>query len=139
MSTAIFIIHQEFISFPIGTFLQFLTSITRFSSVVLPIVAIFTLRPVMFELIERTKHCFEVEHVEVLIFLESVDQRHTEFRHRMSKRTVDSVFTFTDLPRVLLTELGFVFGSTVDLFYEIVGVLTFVFQWTLFILLYERT
>lgn len=124
ISTSIFIIHQKLISFPVRTFFQLLFPEVRFPPEILPIVTILTLRSVMFELVERTKHCFKVEHVEVLIFFQSMDQRHTKFSNRMCKWTVNSILAFIDFVRILFTELGFILGFSIQHFHIVVTELT---------------
>jgi len=77
--TTIFIIYYEFISFPIRTFLQLLPIEIRFPSVILPIVEILTSRSIMIKLIEWTEHCFEMEHIEVLVLIQTMNQWYFQF------------------------------------------------------------
>jgi len=138
-STTIIIIHQKLISFPIRTLLQLLLLKTRLPSEILPIVTILTLRTIMFKLIERTEHCFEMEHIEILILLQSVDQRHTEFSHRMSERTINAIFTIINLIWIFLTKLTFVFAISIQHFHIIMTELTILPFQTLFTLLNIQT
>ena len=68
--TSVFIIHEEFVSLPVGTLLEeVVVRLFRFPPKVLPVVTIFALTAIMFELVEGTKDSLEVEDVEVCIFL----------------------------------------------------------------------
>lgn len=57
----IFIVHKEGLTLPEWTFLRTVGMVLGWSSEVLPVMAIVTTTLVMFELVERTEDCFEVE------------------------------------------------------------------------------
>lgn len=106
--TTIFIIHQELISFPIRTLTQFVVILLGLPTEVLPVMAILTLTPVMFELVEWTIYCFEVEQVEVHIFPECVNKRDCYFLDTMGEGTVNAIFTLCYSAWELLAELAFI-------------------------------
>lgn len=84
--------------------------------------AIVTTRLIMFKLVEGAKHCFEVEQVEVTVFIEEVDERHLDFLDLVCKRTKDTIFTVIEPERELVTELGPVLDGSIQLFYIIVTI-----------------
>ena len=91
---AILIIHEEFASFPIGTFILKVVTGFRLSAEVLPIMAILALASIMHELVEWAEHSFEMENIKVTVFIQGVNQWHSYFVDSVRERTKYPVFAF---------------------------------------------
>ena len=72
----------------------------QFSSKILLIVCIVTMKPVML-VIERTHNCFKFKNIKTLIFVKFMKKRYSKFILFMNKRAEISVFTFFNFIIVL--------------------------------------
>jgi len=89
----------------------------------------------MFKQIEWTEDSLEMENEEVIILDIIMDQCHFDFLFMMSIATEITIITFRHTIRPFRTEFGFIFGWSINLFYKVMGVLTFIFIRTGFIIL----
>lgn len=122
VGTAFLVVGQELVALPVGTLPHLVVFLLGLAPVVLPVVAVLALAAVVFELVERTEHRLEVEHVEVGVFLHGVDQRHRHFLDVVREGTVDAVVTLRHPVRELLAELAFVLVGPVEHFDVVVRV-----------------
>lgn len=109
----VFIIHEEGLTLPQDTLLLLIVMMMRRSAEILPIVAIITRTLVMFELVERTEDRLEVEHEEVPVLPQEVNERHLDLSDLMGEGTEDRVLTISHPEWELVTEFGPVFNGPV--------------------------
>ena len=104
----------------------------RLAPKVLPIVSIFALISVMVPalLIERTPHCFKVEHVEVIVLLHVVQHVNAEFLLCVCESAEIAKLAAVHLVRPLFAELGLVLLGVIEIFHPVVGLGTVILQGT---------
>ena len=99
-----------------------------FTSVVLPIVGIYTDFSVVIIFPVRAPHSLEMKHVKVHVNVILLNHLNREFCFTMGKRAILLILTLGCLPRfkVRRAEFGFVFVRMIEFFHSIVGFVTLV-------------
>ena len=87
----------------------------RWSSVVLPVVCVYTLVSLVFFVAEGTPDCLEVEHIKIIIYDHFVELGHWQLRVRMSKCTHISIVALIDFVRKGATEFCLILLWMVEL------------------------
>lgn len=88
---------------------------------VLPVVSVQALVPLVLLVREGAPRCFEVEHVEVDVTFEALEDVHRQFRLSVGEGAHAPVLAEVDLVGVALAELGLVLLGVVEVFDAVVS------------------
>lgn len=80
-----------------------------------------TLSFVVLSQIERAKHSFVMEEIEVVVKFVIVEKLDLDILFIMSKRAEEPIFACIEVPRIMRTELRFVFVRLIQLLHAIVA------------------
>lgn len=119
--TAVLIINDKVCGLPIGAGQRIILKRLRFPSVILPVMRVNAERLIVLGEIEWTPDSLEVEHVEVIIVFEVMDEIYRDIVLVMSKRAERPVLTKLETVRIMTTEFRFVFLRLVQLLDSVVG------------------
>lgn len=109
---------------PIITLLFWIVIQLRFSAEILPIMRVYTLVSQMICFIIRAPYSFEVEHIEIWILLEFINQLNRDLGFIVSKWAVLSILAFPSTIDIWRAKLSFVLIRVIKLFYSIMCLLT---------------
>ena len=124
--TTVFVLIDELSWSPIGTLILGVDIELRLPSEVLPVMSEHTLVPLVFGFVVGTPYGFEVEHVEVRVHFELVDQFHRNLGLGMCEWAEVAVLTLAGAVDVGGAKLGLVLIRVVKLLHPVVRLLTIV-------------
>lgn len=119
--TAIFVASYKLAWTPILALIFWIKIQLGLPSEILPVMRIDTRISDMFGLIVRAPYRLKVEHVEVKIFLELINQLYWYLRFWVCKWTIIPIFTLTCTIYVRRTEFRFILIRVIELFYSVMS------------------
>lgn len=110
-----FVLRDEVVWIPAGAGDRLVIIQVWLSPVVLPIMCVYALASVVFDVIKRTPESLVVKDKEIDVLLVVMDQLHANFILSVCKRTVITVLAVDTILWVMSAKLGFVLIWTVQL------------------------